>query len=283
MSQQESATQNAMADQIAAPAPANEEVVPVQQDEIPAVNEADPAPAEALEEEVQKPEQSKAVKELIAQRKKRQQAEQEAAYWRGVAESAVKKEQAEPQQAQQNPDGAPVEPDPNRFTNYDAYERAKDKYLVELAKHQIKLELRADGEKQKQQVLQTSFQQKLETAMAVDDELSEIVHDKTLPISPTMLRVIQESENSVELLKWLGSNRQEAAKLYSMDPVAVTRELVRAEAKFNAKATAEPPKKVSQAPAPIQTVAPIGSVNEDEGDLPIEEYHRRRTKAMFGR
>lgn len=287
MSQAENATQNAIADQTAAPAPA--EVAAPEVNEVPeaveqpVVNEPESATGEQVEEN-QKPEQTKAVKELIAQRKKRQIAEQEAAYWRGVAEAATKKEQVTPQPQQQNPDGAPVEPDPNQFSDFDTYERAKEKYLVDRAKYEFKLEMKAEQEKQKAQVLQTSFQQKIEEAARADEEFAEIVMDKTLPVSPQMLRVIQEADYPVELLKWLSENRQEATKLYHLDPIAVTRELVKIETKLTAKpAQPNPPKKVSQAPAPIPTVTPAGATIVDEDDLPIEEYHRRRTKAMFGR
>ena len=289
MSQPETATQNAIADQTAAPAPAPVEETPAvteTPEETPADQTADPAPAEV--EVPEKPEQSKAVKELIAQRKKRQLAEQEAAYWKGVAEANKRQESTEPVAPAPKTvaqDGSPIEPDPNQFSDFYEYEKAREKYLVNLAKYQFKQELEQEQVQKKQQVLTESFQQRLTQAIEADPEFGEIVSDRSLPISGIMLDVIKESEQAPEILKWLHENREDAKKMYYMNPIQVAKKIGALETQLQVKPApkAEPVKKVSQAPTPIPTVTPAGVTIVDEDDLPMAEYHRRRTQALFKR
>ena len=289
MSHPENATPNAMADQQAAPAPATETPA-VETPEAPAVEVpeaeqiADPAPAEEV---IEKPEQSKAVKELIAQRKKRQLAEQEAAYWKGVAEANQRKEQ-DTQPPKDMPvvsnDGAPIEPNPRNFEDYDAYDRAKDAYLVNLAKYQFKMEMEQDKIKKQQAVVRETFQQRITKAIDEDPDFAEVLQDKTLPVNPVMLEIIQESEVAPELLRWINDNRKDAEVLYYMSPIQMAKQLGVIEAKLKTpKPQPQPPKKVSQAPEPIPTLTPAGQAVPDEDNMSMEEYHRRRTQALFKR
>ena len=86
---------------VADPAPATEPVAPAVV--------ADPAPApETPAPETPEAEPSKAVKELIAQRKKRQDAERDTAYWKGVAEGRGKQDVVPA--APETPSGPPVAP-----------------------------------------------------------------------------------------------------------------------------------------------------------------------------
>ncbi len=94
---------------------------------------ADPAPVVIEEPQGAKP--SKVVEELKTQRKKRQDAEKEAAYWRGVAEARSK-----PETVPAVPSSDPVAPKLDQFETYEQYEAAKDVYLVNLATHKVRAE-----------------------------------------------------------------------------------------------------------------------------------------------
>ena len=279
MSQEEFATQNASPEELAAPAPAPEaEVTP--EVEAPAEESAAPAPAE----EAPKEEQSKAVKELIAQRKKRQAAEQEAAYWRGVAESKAKPEA--PAQVATPPGEVtgPVEPNVNDFATYADFERAERAYFVELAKAEMRQEIKREQTAQQQAVKQQTFQEKIMAAIKADPEFEEIIHDNSLPISNDVLPLLQESDVAPELIRYLHNNRDHAKKMFYMSPIQAAKEIGAIEAQLKHKPTpAPPPKKVSQAPEPTPTVTPQGSGVLDEDSLPIDQWIARRNKAQFGR
>ena len=103
--------------------------------------ESAPAPAPVADdqgtiEDPQGAKPSKVVSELIAQRKKRQDAEREAAYWKGMAEGRGKQETPTPVQPTPST-AAPVAPKLDQFETYEQYESAKDEYLVQLAEHRV--------------------------------------------------------------------------------------------------------------------------------------------------
>ena len=281
MSQEEFATPNAPVDQSADSAPAPEQTVV----EIPADQPADSAPAEDTPpQEEAPPEQSKAVKELIAQRKKRQVAEQEAAYWKGVAEGRVEKEPAVQKPAPTvSAATPPVMPDPTAYDSYDRFEDAERQYIIDSAKYAIRAEQQAEREALKQREQVSKFQAKINAAAATDPTIHEIIADRSLPISNDMAQLIQHSDSPVELIKYLSGNREESLRIANMPPILAARELGIIEAKITAKPIAEPTKKVSQAPAPITTIAPAGSSVVEEADLPIDQFIARRNKARHGR
>jgi len=281
MSQQETTSQDVTAVTVDS-APTETQV----QQEQPAVEQADSAPATETQVQEETPEQSKAVKELIAQRKKRQQAEQDAAYWRGVAEAKnpVKQEQnLHPAPAVNVDSSAPVEPDSNSFDSFEAFEKAKENYIIEVAQYRMRQEFfKIEKQKEEAKVLST-FKDRLDNAAKTDPSIYEIANDRTLPISEGMLPIIQTSEVAPEMIKWLHNNRHEALRIAQLPPIYAARELGAVEAQLRYKPQAEPPKKISQAPAPIQTVTPSGSPIVDEADLPMDQFFARRNKAQYGR
>ena len=281
---EENATENA----IAAPAesaPANETEVST---ETAGSTESAPEPEQAsqnIEDEGSKP--SKAVQELIAQRKRRQVAEQDAAYWRGIAEGRGHKSEPAPtqqRQAEKVPDL--VAPNSDNFETWEAYEQAKDDYLVNKAEQRIALKFQQQQARQTQEQKQTSFNHKMEKAGEQDPELYTIMEDRTLPLHTHALPILFESDVAPELLKALNSDRKEATRIYQLfntNPVLGARELGRLEAKITNTPKPAPPKRVSQAPEPIPTVTPSGGKITDEDSLPVDQWIARRNKAQYGR
>ena len=244
---------------------------------------ADPAPAPVVDdqgtiEDPQGAKPSKVVSELIAQRKKRQAAEQEAAYWKGMAEGRGKQE---PPVIAPSP-MAPAAPKLDQFETYEQYEAAKDAYLVKLAKHEVLAEYRKDEQRKAEQTVEQTFQKRIDAAVKDDPSLVDVLRDPTLPISTHMIPVLKESENAPKLLRWLDQNREEARRIASLPPMQAAREMGIIEAKISFAPVAEAPRKVSFAPEPVKTVTPTSSAIVDEDTLPMEEYHKRRTKQNFG-
>lgn len=231
--------------------------------------------------EPQGEEQSKAVKELISQRKRRQQAEQEAAYWRGIAEGKGYKPAmpvATPQQQAPQLLAPPVLPVLDNFESFEDFETAKTNYTVARAKYEMQQEVILQQQQRRQQELRSSWEKRLETAAKTDPTVYDVVSDPSLPVSHNMGVIIQTSDLGVDILKYLNANRQEAARIATMDPIMAARELGAIEAKIRYTPPPEPPKKVSAAPEPIPTVTPTGSSVVDEDSLPTEEWIARRNK-----
>lgn len=259
----------------AAPAPAPETPA-----EVTAPAES-AAPAPAPEPEVEEPEKpSKAVSELIAQRKKRQEAEKQAEYWRGVAEGRVKSEAPTPEPTSEEPK-VPVAPKIDQFETYEQYEAAKDSYLVEKAKHDIRVEQQIEQQRQAAVETEQKFVQRIEAAMKEDPALAEIMQDRTLPYSPVMVAIVKESDVAPQMLRWIDQNRPEAARIAALPPLRAARELGIVEARIKFAPKAEPPRKVSAAPEPVNPVTPSAGGIVDEDNLSMEEYHKRRTQVFL--
>lgn len=258
--------------------------VPVVSEESNAVQEEESAPSQQLEPEVPPEEkQPKAVRELIDQRKKRQKAEQEAAYWRGVAEARAKAEvPQQPVVPVMQPSNTP--PTIDQFESYDEYEKARDEYVIIQAQERIRSEYVQHQRISAEENAKKAYRERLEAAAEADPTIMDIAEDDTLPVSKPMAQVIMHSEYAPQVLKWLNNNRKEAAKIAQMHPILAAKELGIIEAQIKYAPKPEPVKRVSSAPAPVQTVNPSASPAAiDEDDLPMKEYYRRRTKATLGR
>lgn len=229
-----------------------------------------------------------ALEELKAQRKRRQEAEKEAAYWRGVAEAGGRK-QPETSVAPADPYATPPkEPTLDQFDgDFAQYERAQQRYLVNLAKYEMAQEFRtvtqAEARKAAQKTVEQQFQARMEAAAEEDPQVLDILNDPTLPLSEAMAPTIKESESAPQLLRWLHQNRKEAHRIAQLNPLAAARELGKIEAKLALVPTPEPPRRVSAAPEPIKIVSPVSSATIDEDNLSMAEYHRRETLRMLGK
>lgn len=98
-------------------------------------------------------------------------------------------------------------------------------------------------------------------------------------VNRDFLELAASSDAGHKVLHHLGTDLDEAARILSLPPVQMARELTRLEIKL-AQPQAKP---VSKAPAPVK---PIGSGGAPEGlrdDLPPDEWLKRRNKQLYGR
>jgi hypothetical protein len=247
--------------------------------------QAESAPAETnaldqnTEQEGSEP-PSKAVRDLIQQRKRRQAAEQEAAYWRGVAEAKGNSptvEQPKPAPVQQQPEVLKA-PSSDQFETWEAYEQAKDEYLVAKARQSVIQEMQKAQAQQQQAKVQSTFWEKVEQIEDNDDPMiRETIKNVGNMVSPVVADLVVQSDDGIELVKYLNNNRKEALRISQLPPLAAAKAIGKIEASLAAKPKVEPPKKVSQAPAPIKTVTPAGSVDTFNPETAsMEEYYKRR-------
>lgn len=226
---------------------------------------------------------SKAVEELKAQRKRRQEAEREAAYWRGVAEAREGKSSpaaVEPERPKV-PEAPPAKPRLEQFETFEQYEAANEEYLIQAAEFRIGQKYLQAQRMDAAATVAEKFQRRIDEASREDPQLLDIVNDRTLPVSRDMVPLIQESEQAPEILRWLNTNRREAQRIASLgSPIAIAREFGRIEAELRLAPKPEPPKRVSAAPEPIKIVSPVSSATIDEDNLSMEEYHRREIEKL---
>lgn len=135
---------------------------------------------------------------------------------------------------------------------------------------------RQNWEKYQQEQAESSqretFNQKIQEAQKEykDVNLSEIMNDETLPVSPAMAEVLRASKNPAGLLVHLHKNREDAQKLYTMSPTAAANELGRIEAKLESPSS----KSITSAPDPIETVGDRGSPSKDPDKMSLKEYEQ---------
>jgi hypothetical protein len=111
-----------------------------------------------------------------------------------------------------------VAPRLDQFETYEQYEAAKDAFLVEKTKHELRQEQQAEQQRQAMLSAQQKFNQRIEAAAKDDPTFLDVVSDKTLPVSPVMAPLIMESEVAPQLIRWLDQNRNEALRIAHLPP-----------------------------------------------------------------
>jgi hypothetical protein len=265
----------------------------------PVPEETKPAPEEPVTPTEPEPEPMIPLSAQKAERRKRQEAEKEAAYWRGVAEGGGKKTEAA---VPVTPDhtGPPVPPPKpaalkqESFETWEAYEAAQQKvnheyqekreeYIAAKVVYDLSQKDRAKAEQQTQQEKISTYRTRLDKAIELDPEIETIADNWNkpgkyqMPLSPAMQDTILESEVGPEVLRHLYNNKDVAIKIARLGPTAAIREMLKIETGIVEKSKITP-RKVSGAPPPVTPVTPKGSVAADDDSRPakdvIAEYRR---------
>jgi hypothetical protein len=244
--------------------------------------------AETTEEKGSEPQQ-KVVKEVIGLRKRAQTAEQEAAYWRGVAEGRVKPEKSDdatprPTSTTQGP---PQPPDPSAYgDDWQKYETAKDDYLVAKAKWEVRQEYQQGQAAQSQAEVDRSFNDRIAAVSETDPEVGMVLRATNpqdpyfLPINDHMAAVIKHSEVAPRIIRYLLDNKGEAQRLFHLNPFVAAAELGKIEAKIAGDKPATV-KKISQAPEPVKTVTSgAGPALVDDDKMSVDEWMNHRNRQL---
>jgi len=216
--------------------------------------------------------ESKVVKELKGQRRKRQEAEarekearESAAYYKGLAEGKGAK--TEP--VAQPVTGEPVAPKIEDFETIEEYDKAREIYLDKKVDFKVSRELqRAEREKiearQREDIskIEKTFEEKMSEAVDADPEIETMKNTVGIMIrrdAPDIALAIKQSDIAPDLIRHLYNNKEELQRINNLtNPIQRIRELVNIEAKLKAPAQT-PTKKISQSPEPIETVNPGGT------------------------
>lgn len=237
-----------------------------------------PEPAKAPE-----PAKTVPLKALEDERRKRQAAVEEAAYYRGIADAT------KPPVAATVTDGPPAEPTLDQFPdNYEAYEKAKDRHLVDLAKYELRQETKHHEEESKkhqtQSQVEENWNKNLKDAQVKYPDFMDAIANPEFRQSDTVAMAIKSSDMGGDLAYFLANNIEETNRLNAMTPMQAAREIGRIEAKILNTPKPTPPPVISQAPEPISTIAAAASAATKElKDLSTEEYMRIRMPKIFNR
>ncbi len=224
-------------------------------------------PAEPDPEPKEKSAAQKRIDQII---KERNEAREQAAYYRGLAEKAP--EPAEPAEPEL------VKPKLEDFESYEDYTEALTDYKLELRDKKRATEA-ADAQATKTRDLVKS---KLDLGYEKYDDFEDVALANNLPINDAMIEVLAECDNAADIAYHLGKNTAEALKISRLSTVGMARELGRLDSKFseNESGTKTPPKKVTKAPPPIKPVNTGSSdiTPRDPEDMSMEEYINWRTR-----
>jgi hypothetical protein len=160
------------------------------------------------------------------------------------------------------------EPRQDQFQRYEDFVAARAEYRAEQKVRQIAEEIRqsaqANNAEQSQQQRIRSFESKLATqgkGIEDFDEVMEGIRDPALSISQAMGEyLMDDSDNTALLAKWLTDNPDEAARISRLRPTAAVKELAKVDAQLGSK----PAPRTTKAPPPVSTVggsaAPSGGM-----------------------
>ena len=115
-----------------------------------------------------------------------------------------------------------------------------------------------------------------ERALALNDRFPDIearvFGDATLPISPSMAEVIQDSERGPEVAYFLATHREEASRIVKMQPAQAAYALGRIDASLDI--AAPKPRTQSNAPPPPKIIKGSGKslVSKDPDKMTMEEW-----------
>lgn len=260
-----------------------------QQTEAPRIPDEDGSEPEGSE---------KAVKELIAQRKQRREAqelaaarERENAYLRGLLEGKGITLPADGRPVQQAPQqGPPPKPTIEEFETYEQFEAARDQWMDDMVDFRASQIANKVVQKTTEDTVQQTFIKRLAEVEKTTPTIKEAFDEVGRQINVPMAQYIKLSSEGPKVLLYLHSHADETARIAKLNPYAAMAELGIIEGKITAVAEATKPapaqqqNKQSKAPPPTRPVVNNGtSVNTALDKLDIDEFMKERNKAQFGR
>lgn len=183
-------------------------------------------------------------------------------------------------------DPEPVRPDPTKFSDWDALDKAKEEYITDKAAWKARQEVKQSEAKRRDQDSAKETQARIKVANETfDKRLAEVadryegIHeaveevfakDSDVPVSGAMAEYIMEvSDRGPELVFALHAKPEEADRISKLSPLAAAREL----AKLEATLPKPEPKKTSGAPPPPKQVkGSAESPTKKPEDMSMAEY-----------
>jgi hypothetical protein len=233
-----------------------------------------------------KPLGEKGVHELITLRKRAQEAESEAAYFRGLAEGRKTESAPVKEQKVEIPAYPVPAPRIEQFDSVDLYEAAREKFIKDSTKWEIQQEQEVRTRQDRLQQFESRWQENLRKASATIPDIERIVNSPNLIINRASAFAVKDSEAGPQIIKYLHDNPEEARRIYGLSEVASAREIGKLEIKLTTSPaqTTTTTNRISQAPDPVKPIGSTGSlITADPEKIPIDEFMAKRNQAQFQR
>lgn len=158
--------------------------------------------------------------------------------------------------------------------NFEANESARTQRAVIGVQHGLVQEQAAETARRIAENRGATFMAKVDAARERIPDIDTTLRSfASLPVSDVAADLIAESDKSVEIANYLGRNPHEAHRIAQMHPAYQGAEIARIEARVSAM----PMKRISQAPAPVSTVSGgSGNPSPDLGSLSMKDYIKAR-------
>lgn len=177
-----------------------------------------------------------------------------------------------------------VAPDPDKFDTDQEYQTANAKFYADTAlkatDDRIATQDEEVAKQQRQQAIQTkkvAFEANLAEKRGNFEDFEAVAYDHSF-MDLDLAEQIFEMEKGPEVAYFLGSNLDEAERIFALSPVQRARELTKLE--FQVEALK--PKKVSDAPDPIKPLGNSEAVESDPDKMSADEWQKWRNKQVHG-
>lgn len=174
-------------------------------------------------------------------------------------------------------------PKESSFTDYNEYlialgayqaargwdERQSREAEEQVSQHDQRLQA---VERQRQAELAQEWAAQVEDAQTRYADFDRVVNDPNLPIAQHVAGMIQTADNGADLAYYLGTHRDEAARISQMPPMEAARALGRIEARLSLPK----PKTTTETPDPIDPVRPKATAAKDPSKMSMAEYRKWR-------
>jgi hypothetical protein len=177
-------------------------------------------------------------------------AERERDHWREVAMRTISTPE-------------PVYDDQAYYQEPDYAQPLSPQSLLEQAKELLR------QEQQQQAIGEKAAQFK---ASVSDPETQDFLNSPYAPITQEMADIMLEHDAGAQIAHWLARNKSEAARIAQLPPHKQALALI------NAASTTPPPKRVTNAPAPVQRLAGKGAAIPSADNMSMEEFIAWRSK-----
>lgn len=173
--------------------------------------------------------------------------------------------------------------------DHNAYQQARDQWVIDQAKTSLTEETRKAEEARKQQDTMVAYYQRANEFAADHPDFEEVVGSIAYPLHDALQAAIAAHPNGPQIAYHLGNNDDEAFALASIQPHLAAAAVQRLAARLSAApaAPAVPAlntKPITQAPAPPPTVGGRAVADVPDDKLTDEEWFRReRERERSGR
>lgn len=219
--------------------------------------------------------ESKVVRELKEQRRKRQELERELAYLKGL-------QAAQQPIANVKKNNEDVEPSIDDFEDWTDYEKAKDAFVERKVEKRILAKLESKSKEQEVIKQKQKFNQKLFELQKVDPDKYNKIYNA--PISNNdIVNTITGMDYGIDVAAYLADHPDEAIEIDRTPGPKAFLKLGKIEERLKTPKSQPQTKKISQVADPIKPVSSNGgALKKDPANMSMEEYAEYRKREMYG-